>query len=380
MLTGSRHVLAGDAAQLISVAITNGTPMMPRTMFTQNWTMKNTGTTTWSPGYNGYTMNIRGMDSLGAVPLIAKTFASHTLSATVGSGTSIGPGTMAMFTMTFITPEAAGSITDNFQLNNASSVFFGPTNSVQIVVLPAGSTNQYDRARAVSYANNYSGYVNSDGYFWTNGSSYGTYAPQSPAPSSGLGDDCAHFVSCCIGSEQSQRGGGLTIPSRVPPTYGEPGAAHLVNTTLIAPGYAVEVFSLNDLSPGDLVGWNWSGDTNIADLDHVTIYLGNGLLASHSSSCLDVSANTWYQGSEPNYVRHLIHIFDAPTIASFTDGNNLILKWGTNWTGYALYSATNFSVGTAWNKISGSSVVVGRLNVMTNSISADATFYRLMLP
>ena len=58
MLTGSSHVLAGDEAQLISVSITNGTPMMPRTMFTQTWTMKNTGTTTWSPGYNGYTMNI----------------------------------------------------------------------------------------------------------------------------------------------------------------------------------------------------------------------------------------------------------------------------------------------------------------------------------
>jgi cell wall-associated NlpC family hydrolase len=166
----------------------------------------------------------------------------------------------------------------------------------------------------------------------------------------------------------------------VPPTYGEPGATHLVYTTLIAPGYAVEVFSLTDLSPGDLVGWNWPGDTNIAELDHVTIYLGNGLLASHSSSCLDVSANAWYQGSEPNYVRHLIHIFDAPTIASLTVGNNLILKWGTNWTGYALYSATNFSAGTTWNKISGSPVVVGRLKVMTNSISADATFYRLMLP
>ena len=79
--------------------------------------------------------------------------------------------------MTFIAPETAGTVTDNFQLNNASSVFFGPTNTVQIVVLPAGSTNQYDRARAVSYANNYSGYVNSDGYFWTNGSSYGTFTP-----------------------------------------------------------------------------------------------------------------------------------------------------------------------------------------------------------
>jgi hypothetical protein len=380
LLTGSSRALAGDAAQLISVSITNGTLMMPRTVFTQTWTMKNTGTTTWTPGYNGYTMNIVGRDSLGAVPLVAKTFTSHTLSATIGSGTSVAPGAQATFTMSFIAPETSGSVTDSFQLNSASSVFFGPTNSIQIMVLQAGSTNQYDRARAVSYANNYSGYVCSDGYFWTNGSDYGSFVPGSPVPTAQIGDDCAHFVSCCIGSESHQRGGGLIIASRVPPTYGEPGAAHLVNTTLIAPGYATEVFSLNSMSPGDLIGWNWSGDTNIADLDHVTIYLGNGLLASHAASCLDVSANTWYQGSQPNFVRHLIHVLDAPTVASFAVGKNLVLSWGTNWTGYALYSASSLSAGAIWSKVSKSPVIVGTRNVLTNSMSTDAMFYRLMLP
>jgi cell wall-associated NlpC family hydrolase len=379
MLAASRHALAGDAAQLISVSVTNGTPMMPRTVFTQTWTMKNTGTTTWTPTFSGYTMNLQGQDSLGAVPPSAKPFASRTLSTPIAGGASVAPGAQAAFTMSFIAPETAGSVTDNFQLNNASSVFFGPTNTIQIFVVQAGSTNQYDRARAVSYANNYSGYVNSDGYFWTNSSSYGTFTPLSPAPSSGLGDDCAHFVSCCIGSQSNQWGGGLIIPSRVPPTYGEPGAAHLVNTTLIAPGYAAEVFSLNDLSPGDLVGWNWEGDTNIADLDHVTLYLGNGLLASHSSSCLDVSASTWYQSSETNYVRHLIHIFDVPTLNASMFGSNLVLNWGTNWTGYVLYSATNFSAGAAWNKVSKAPSVVGRSNVMTNSMTPGATFYRLIM-
>jgi hypothetical protein len=283
--------------------------------------------------------------------------------------------------MSFIAPETSGSYTDSFQLNSASSVFFGPTNTIQIVVLKAGSTNQYDRARAVSYANNYSGYVCSDGYFWTNGSTFGTFTPGSAAPSSGLGDDCAHFVSCCIGSEPHQRGGGLNIYTR-DVTYGEPGAAHLVNICLIGPGYAVEVFSLTNMSPGDVVGWNWGtnnvADGNIADLDHATLYLGNGLLASHSASALDVSANTWYQGSESHYTRHLIHILDAPTIASFTVGKNLILSWGTNWAGYAMYSATNLSAG--WTKVSKSPVVVGKSNVLTNTIAPGAVFYRLTLP
>ncbi len=170
----------------------------------------------------------------------------------------------------------------------------------------------------------------------------------------------------------------------MPPTYGEPGAAHLVNTTLIAPGYAVEVFSLTNLSPGDLVAWNWGtnnqADTNIADLDHVTLYLGNGLLASHSSSALEVSADTWYQSSEPHYTRHLIHILDVPTIATSMAGNNLVLNWGTNWTGYVLYSTTNFSAGATWTKVTNSPAVIGTSNVMTNSMSSGATFYRLMLP
>lgn len=381
LLSGLGRATAGDNAQLLAVAITNGTLVPPRTVLAQTWTMKNTGTTTWTPTFSGYTMNCVGNDSLGAVPPGAKSYASHTLSTFIGSGQSIPPGGQATFTMWFIAPETPGPVADVFQLNNASSVFFGPTNTFQIVVLPAGSTNQYDRARAVTYANTYAGYVNSDGYFWTNGSSYGTFAPLSPAPTSGLGDDCAHFVSCCIGREPHVRGGGLVIPSRVPPTYGEPGAAHLVNTTLIAPGYAVEVFSLTNLEAGDLVAWNWEGNTNLASLDHVTLYLGNGLLAAHSSSCQDVSANTWYQASESLAVRHLIHILDAPVLHSYLAGKNLVLSWGTNWSGYALYTSTNCGPGATWSKVAKAPATVVGLNVMTNAMApAGALFYRLMMP
>ncbi|MGH7952297.1 MAG: NBR1-Ig-like domain-containing protein, partial [Limisphaerales bacterium] len=375
MLMGNFDVFAGDNAELISVSVPAGTQIMPRAVFTQTWTFQNTGTTAWSPTYSGYTLNMIGEDSLGAVSLVAKPYVSSYPSATIGSDKSVAPEAKAAFTMSFIAPEAAGSYTDTFQLNSSSGIFFGTQVTVQITVPQAGSTNQYDRARAVSYANNYSGYVCSDGYFWTNSWPYGAFPPGSPAPKSGLGDDCAHFVSCCIGSEPHLRGGGLKIPSRVPPTYGEPGAAKLVNNVLIGGGYATEVSSLSQLSPGDLIGWNWEGDTNIADLDHVTIYLGNGLLAAHSASCLDVSATTWYNG-----VRHLIHIFDAPTIAASRIGKNLVLSWGTNWVGYALYSSTNLSAGATWDKVSKSPAVVGKSNRMTNTISSGGMFYRLALP
>ena len=385
LLLGHSDALAatvGDAAQLISVSIPAGTLVMPRTMFTQTWTMLNTGTNTWSAGQSGYTMNIVGKDSLGAVPLAAKTYASYVTSATVNSGKSVAPGAQGAYSMSFIAPEAAGSVTDTFQLNSASSVFFGPTVSVQVVVAQAGSTNQYDRAKAVSYANNYAGYVASDGYFWTNGSYYGYYGTgvMTPVPTAdGIGDDCAHFVSCCIGSEPHQKGGGLAIATR-DVTYGEPGAARLVQTNLLAVGLAVEVSSLSQLSPGDIIAWNWESETNLADIDHDTLYLGNGLLAAHSASCLDVSATTWYQGSESEWVWHLIHIYDAPTITVSKVKTNLVVSWAVGWTNYVLYSATSPSAGATWTKVSKSPVVKGALNMVTNAMSSGAVYYRLVHP
>ena len=373
---------AGDDALLVSNSIPAGTQIMPRTVFTQTWTFQNTGTNTWTAGQSGYTLNIIGTDSLGATRVSPNSVSSaYHPSATISSGHSVAPGGLASFSMSFIAPEASGSVTDVFQINSAGGTYFGPQVSVQVDVIKAGSTNQYDRARAVSYANNYAGYVCTDGYFWTNGSGYGYFGAGAAVPKSPIGDDCAHFVSCCIGTQSAtNRGGGLKIPTRVPPTYGEPGAGRLVNTVLIGGGYATEVASVSMLSPGDLIGWNWEGDSNIENLDHVTLYVGNGLVAAHAASCLDVSATTWYQGSEPNWRAHYIHIFDAPTLTTWQSGNNLVLAWGTNWTGYNLYTSTSPSPDASWAKVATTPATVGKLKMITNSAAAGGHFYRLSMP
>jgi len=320
---------ASDGASFISQTILSNTVMAPGQTFTQTWTMKNTGTTTWTPAASGYTLNLAGTDSLGAVPLTASPYSTpYPPAAPINSGSSVAPGASGTFSMAFIAPEAVGTYADLLQMANASGAAFGPTVSVQVVVQRAGPSGQYDRAKAVSYANNRAAYICSDGYFWTNGGSWtnaGTVG-LTPVPNYVVGDDCAHFVSCCIGSESHLKGGGLSIASRVPPSYGEPGAAHLVQTTLLAAGLAVEVSSLSSMAPGDVIGWNWEGDTNLANLDHDTVYLGNGVLAAHSSSHLDVSASTYYQSSTPNLVRHLIHILDKadtipPTLATSSPTN-----------------------------------------------------------
>jgi hypothetical protein len=376
----SQGASIGNDAQLVSVSIPTGMQIMPRTMFTQTWTFKNVGTNTWTAGQSGYTLNIRSADSMGATRVSPNTVSSSWHPSTViNSGHSVAPGAQGTYSMTFIAPETAGSVTDLFQLNSASSQYFGPTVSVQVVVIQFGSTNQYDRARAVSYANNYAGLVVNDGYFWTNGSGYGHFGPGAAVPTSPIGDDCAHFVSCCIGTQSpTNRGGGLTIPSRVPPTYGEPGAGRLVNTVLIGGGYATEVPSITNLSPGDLIGWNWGGDSNIQNLDHVVMYVGNGLVASHAASCLDVSGTTWYQGSEPNWRAHYIHIFDAPTLVSSIVGKKMVLSWGTNWTSYSLYSAP--AMAGTWTKVGILPKKVGPVYMVTNTMSASSAFYRLSMP
>jgi hypothetical protein len=371
----SNRCFAQYAASLVSQSVTNNTPIAARTVFTQTWTFQNTGTITWTPTPTGCTLDLTNEDCLGAIsPCTNSSGTYHFPRANIVSGKNVTPGGQATFQMTFIAPEASGYYTDSFQLNGTN--FFGPVVTAQIYVPPGGNTNQYDRARAVSYANNYAAYVCSDGTFWTNGGNYANFpiGVFTPAPVDTLGDDCAHFVSCCIGSTNVP-GGGLKIPMRTP-TYGEPGAARLVNNCLLAPGYAVEVSSLSQMEPGDVIGWNWEGVTNVSTLDHVTLYLGNSLIASHAISALDVGPK-YFQTSQS--VWHLIHILDVPTLNSVQLGNKFVMSWTTNWNKYALYTAT--SPQGPWSKVTGSHIV-GNKNYVTNTIfsTANSWFFRLQMP
>src|SRR5690242_13628230 len=106
-----------DNSSLVTVTIPPGTPVMPRTIFTQTWTLQNTGSTTWTPGQTVYTLNLVGKDSLGAMPVFTNAYSSwYTPSAIINGGKSVPPGGQATFTMKFIAPEAPGIYTDFFQL------------------------------------------------------------------------------------------------------------------------------------------------------------------------------------------------------------------------------------------------------------------------
>lgn len=181
---------------------------------------------------------------------------------------------------------------------------------------PSASAVVYNRTAAVAYANANWNKVVSDGYFWINGSTANYYGAGQPVPvnapneAGGIGDDCAHFVSSCIGSPA----GGLTIPSRAG-TYGEPGAARL-DELLIGNSsggygstykYGQLVTSISELTPGDVIGYDWTGNGggSMSGIDHTVIYLGNGKIAAHATSHDGVA---WNWGNGSSTITFLIHI------------------------------------------------------------------------
>lgn len=173
------------------------------------------------------------------------------------------------------------------------------------------TTVKFDRNSAVRYAAEYWNVVTSDGYFWDSSGSYVLLAPGTNVVNM-TGDDCAHFASSVIGNESHQAGGGLNIPSRVPPTYGEPGAGAL-GDLVINDGWGVVAPNVSQLMPGDLINYEW---TSGAGWGHIAVYLGNGTVATHTNSHYGAG---WTLGGA--YAYRFIHILtpaNAPGIASFT--------------------------------------------------------------
>jgi len=154
----------------------------------------------------------------------------------------------------------------------------------------------YDRLGACRYAEKYWNKVCSDGYFFADSETPSMLGARKPVPTDEEGFDCAHFVSCCIGSEPNQRAGGLDVPSRTL-TYGEPGAQRLVNW-LIGQG-ASHVASISAMMPGDVVAYDV--DRN-GWIEHVALYMGDGLVTAHSIS----RYSGWNPKSEADIV--LLHL------------------------------------------------------------------------
>jgi hypothetical protein len=202
-------------------------------------------------------------------------------------------------------------------------------------IAPSASAITYDRNSAVAYGNANWNKVVTDGLFWINSGTESSYAAGSAVPvnatneADGIGDDCAHFVSSCIGSP-GVTAGGLTIPSRgvVAGSYGEPGAARLDELLVGNSGggygtkyeYGTLVSSVSQLTPGDVIGYDWdgSGDGSMSGIDHTVLYIGNNEVDCHATS--HKGAN-WTLGGADDYF--FIHITLADSIVPTAPTNSL---------------------------------------------------------
>jgi hypothetical protein len=222
---------------------------------------------------------------------------------------------------------------------------------------PSASAQVYDRNAAVNYATANYNRVVADGYFWINGSTATFYGAGQPVPvnvaneAGGIGDDCAHFVSSCIGSPAGATTGKLTIPSRAG-TYGEPGAARLdellVGNSSGGYGstykYGQLVSSVSQLTPGDVIGYDWdgSGGGSMSGIDHTVIYLGNGQIAAHAASHNGVA---WNWGNSSSTKTFFIHITTPDSIVPTAPKNLSPAANATISTLTALLTASAFSDG-----------------------------------
>jgi hypothetical protein len=186
-------------------------------------------------------------------------------------------------------------------------------------LVPSASAIVYNRTAAVAYANANWNKVVSDGYFYINSYPATYIGAGQPVPAGG--NDCAHFVSSALGTP----GGGLTIPNRAG-TYGEPGAARLDELLVgnSAGGYGTTykygelVSSVSQLTPGDVIGYDWdgSGGGSMGGIDHTVVYVGNGLVDCHSNSRLGAN---WTLGGADDYF--FIHITLPDSIVPTTPSN-----------------------------------------------------------
>jgi len=183
----------------------------------------------------------------------------------------------------------------------------------------------YDRTAALDYAKRFWSKVNSDGYIAVKGNpAYvacpaGTPFQQIYAGGSvdewatlpngsiigwdqGL-NDCAHFVSSCLGTPPGDKGGGLPISSQFNTIYGQT-SAHKLFVDLKSKNLVTVLFEdrtyndaepmLTSLQPGDLIFYH---NKDYKEYQHCAIYLGGTerRITCHSY-CRHEMSNAYPQG------------------------------------------------------------------------------------
>jgi uncharacterized membrane protein len=110
-----------DNATFVSKTIADNTTMSPGQSFTVTFRLRNSGTTTWTPGASGHTLNFVSGNQMGAPSYVALS-------------SSVSPGSEVNINIPMTAPSTTGTYTGYWRMNNPSRVFFGDQVYVQIVV------------------------------------------------------------------------------------------------------------------------------------------------------------------------------------------------------------------------------------------------------
>jgi len=146
-------------------------------------------------------------------------------------------------------------------------------------------------------------------------------------------------------------------------------------------------FTANWSSASGATGYRLDVSTNDGFSSFVSSYqdLDVGNVTSRAVSGLSAGTTHYYRvracnAGGPSGNSGTISLATTPPTVAFTrQGANLVFSWPTNTVGFVLEYATNLPA-TTWTTASPAPVVVGGQNVVTNTVSGGARFYRLKKP
>lgn len=123
--------------------------------------------------------------------------------------------------------------------------------------------------------------------------------------------------------------------------------------------------------------------TNLHDFTALSngLFTGTNSDGAHPYSALNLSSNTLYGTTGDGGYYGLGTVFSLslppPQLAITQFGNNVILTWPANVTGFNLQCASNLSSPTSWTNLASLPAVVNGSYTVTNAITGAQTFYRL---
>jgi hypothetical protein len=99
----------------------------------------------------------------------------------------------------------------------------------------------------------------------------------------------------------------------------------------------------------------------------------------------------WLDGQTGGTAQNKAECFDSvtvtcvgesgrPTLEAQQQGNDLVLRWPASFAGYSLTATTNLGDAAVWSDVTPPPTVVNGTNVVTNAVSGERKFYRLLHP